>query len=286
MDLKEILKEIENLETEKKKFQLDELDYKEIVSLSINDNIYGLLKVREHIGEVVKVANMWAKALRGEGRVVMVGAGTSGRLAIMESAEMFPTFGISRDRVLGFIAGGKNSVFASKEGAEDSIIAGKRLVKRLKLSKKDLLIGLSASGRTPYVKGAIDMAKVLNCPTALISTNPKERVLIKADVNICVNVGSEILPGSTRMKSATVQKVILNTISLLGAVILGRVKRGRMVDLVPTSGKLRARAIKTLVEEFSLEYDEAVKLLEKTGWNLRLAFEIMEGKDADNGRKV
>jgi len=88
------------------------------------------------------------------------------------------------------------------------------------------------------------------------------------------------------MKSATVQKVILNTISLLGAVILGRVKRGRMVDLVPTSGKLRARAIKTLVEEFSLEYDEAVKLLEKTGWNLRLAFEIMEGKDADNGRKV
>lgn len=286
MDLKEILKEIENLETEKKKFQLDELDYKEIVSLSINDNIYGLLKVREHIGEVVKVANMWAKALGGGGRVVMVGAGTSGRLAIMEAAEMFPTFGIGRDRVLGFIAGGKNSVFASKEGAEDNITAGKRLVKRLKLSKKDLLIGLSASGRTPYVKGAIDMAKVLNCPTALISTNPKERVLIKADVNICVNVGSEILPGSTRMKSATVQKVILNTISLLGAVILGRVKRGRMVDLVPTSGKLRARAIKTLVEEFSLEYDEAVKLLEKTGWNLRLAFEIMEGKDADNGRKV
>lgn len=286
MDLKEILKEIGNLETERKEFQIDELDYNDIVNLSIMDNIYGLLKVKEHKEKIVKVANMWAGALSVGGRVVMVGAGTSGRLAIMESAEMFPTFGISRDRVLGFIAGGKGSVFSSREGAEDKASSGRRLVSRLKLSQKDLLIGLSASGRTPYVKGAIDRAKELKCPTVLISTNPEDRVLIRADVNICVNVGSEILPGSTRMKSATVQKVILNTISLLGAVILGRVKRGRMVDLVPTSGKLRARAIKTLIDEFSLEYDEAVRLLEKTGWNLREAFGILEGKNADYGRKV
>jgi len=177
---------------------------------------------------------------------------------------------------MAFIAGGKGAVFSSKEGAEDRYFVGKALVSRLKLSRKDLLIGISASGRTPFVKGAIDRAKEMGCKTVLISTNSEDRVKIKADINLCVDVGAEILPGSTRMKSATVQKVILNTISLLGAVFLEKIRRGRMVDMVPLSGKLKARAVKTLMEEFGISGEEAEEILNSTNWSLKEAFKILE----------
>ncbi len=278
MDLNEILKEISTLRTEDKEIQLDNLSPREIVELSVKDNIYGLFRILDYYDKIITISEFWAESLRRGGRVVMVGAGTSGRLAIMESAEMFPTFGIGRDRVMAFIAGGRDAVFSSKEGAEDRYSKGKALVSRLKLSNKDLLIGISASGRTPFVKGAIDKAKNLGCKTVLISTNSLERVKIKADINLCVDVGAEVLPGSTRMKSATVQKVILNTISLLGAVMLGKIKRGRMVDMVPLSGKLKARAIRTLMEEFGISKEDAEIILRSTNWNLKEAFRILEEK--------
>jgi len=276
MNIYEVLREISILKTESKEISLNDLSPKEIVELSVKDNIYGLLKVLEYYDKIIQISEIWAESLRNEGRVAMVGAGTSGRLAIMESAELFPTFGIGKDRVMAFIAGGKGAVFSSKEGAEDRYFVGKALVSRLKLSRKDLLIGISASGRTPFVKGAIDRAKEMGCKTVLISTNSEDRVKIKADINLCVDVGSEILPGSTRMKSATVQKVILNTISLLGAVFLEKIRRGRMVDMVPLSGKLKARAVKTLMEEFGISGEEAEKILNSTNWNLKEAFKILE----------
>mgnify|MGYP000198978367 CR=1 FL=1 len=278
MDLNEVLREIFSLRTEEKEIQLDELSPKEILELSVKDNVYGLLKILEYSDKIITISEIWAESLKGGGRVVMVGAGTSGRLAVMEAAEMFPTFGIGRERILAFIAGGKGAVFSSKEGAEDRYSAGKALVSRLKLSKKDILIGISASGRTPFVKGAIDRARELGCKTVLISTNSEDRVKIRADINLCVDVGVEILAGSTRMKSATVQKVILNTISLLGAVLLGKVKRGRMVDMVPLSGKLKARAIRTLMEEFGISKEDAEETLESSNWNLKEAFKTLEEK--------
>jgi len=276
MNLDEVLREISILKTESKEISLNDLSPKEIVELSVKDNIYGLLKVLEYYDKIIQISEIWAESLRNEGRVVMVGAGTSGRLAIMESAELFPTFGIGKDRVMAFIAGGKGAVFSSREGAEDRYFVGKALVSRLKLSRRDLLIGISASGRTPFVKGAIDRAKEMGCKTVLISTNSEDRVKIRADINLCVDVGSEILPGSTRMKSATVQKVILNTISLLGAVFLEKIRRGRMVDMVPLSGKLKARAVKTLMEEFGISGEEAEKILNSTNWSLKEAFKILE----------
>jgi N-acetylmuramic acid 6-phosphate etherase len=276
MNLDEVLREISILKTESKEISLNDLSPKEIVELSVKDNVYGLLKVLEYYDKIIQISEIWAERLRNGGRVVMVGAGTSGRLAIMESAELFPTFGIGKDRVMAFIAGGKGAVFSSREGAEDRYFVGKALVSRLQLSGKDLLIGISASGRTPFVKGAIDRAKEMGCKTVLISTNSEDRVKIKADINLCVDVGSEILPGSTRMKSATVQKVILNTISLLGAVFLEKIRRGRMVDMVPLSGKLKARAVKTLMEEFGISGEEAEKILNSTNWNLKEAFKILE----------
>jgi len=276
MNIYEVLREISILKTESKEISLNDLSPKEIVELSVKDNIYGLLKVLEYYDKIIQISEIWAESLRNGGRVVMVGAGTSGRLAIMESAELFPTFGIGKDRVMAFIAGGKGAVFSSKEGAEDRYFVGKALVSRLKLSRKDLLIGISASGRTPFVKGAIDRAKEMGCKTVLISTNSEDRVKIKADINLCVDVGAEILPGSTRMKSATVQKVILNTISLLGAVFLEKIRRGRMVDMVPLSGKLKARAVKTLMEEFGISGEEAEKILNSTNWSLKEAFKILE----------
>jgi N-acetylmuramic acid 6-phosphate etherase len=276
MKLYEVLREISILKTESKEISINDLSPKEIVELSVKDNIYGLLKILEYYDKIIQISEIWAESLRNGGRVVMVGAGTSGRLAIMESAELFPTFGIGKDRVMAFIAGGKGAVFSSKEGAEDRYFVGKALVSRLKLSRKDLLIGISASGRTPFVKGAIDRAKEMGCKTVLISTNSEDRVKIRADINLCVDVGAEILPGSTRMKSATVQKVILNTISLLGAVFLEKIRRGRMVDMVPLSGKLKARAIKTLMEEFGISGEEAEKILNSTNWSLKEAFKILE----------
>ena len=207
-----------------------------------------------------------------------MGAGTSGRLAVMEAAEMYPTFGIPRDRVIGVIAGGRGSVFASKEGAEDVEAEGKRAVSRLGVGKGDLVVGLSASGRTPYVKAALRRASERGSRTALITTNPCDVVSIEAHLKVCVPVGAELLPGSTRMKSATVQKVVLNTVSLLAAVLLGKVERGRMVDMVPTSDKLKARAVRTLMEEFGLTEEEATALLRSVGWSLKEAFGRLEGE--------
>ncbi len=284
MEIKDIIRQIMNLETEKKCVNLDSLQPCEIASLSVMDNILGLLSINEHINRIVDAAKLWAESLK-KGRIVLIGAGTSGRLAIMESAEMFPTFGIGKGKVMGFIAGGRGSVFFSKEGAEDREQEGKKIVSRLKLNKNDLLVALSASGRTPYVKGAVSKARELGCKTVLISTNPEKKVIIKADINICINSGPEILPGSTRMKSATVQKVVLNTISLIGAVMAGRVYKGRMIKLQPTSHKLKARAINTLREEFNINDNEAYKILLACDWDLEKAFKILE-KNANIGRKI
>ncbi len=271
-----VLKELERLETEKKAYDLSQMDPYEIVRVSVEDNARGVLKILEVKDEIVALARAWADTLMGDGRVILLGAGTSGRLAIMEAAEMYPTFGIGRDRVLGFIAGGRESVFASKEGAEDKPSSGKRLMSVLRVGKGDLVVGLSASGRTPYVRGAIEKAMSLGAKTAVITTNPCGVVPVKAHVKICVEVGPEILPGSTRMKSASVQKVVLNTVSLLAAVFMGKVERGRMVSMVPTSEKLKGRAVRTLMEEFSLGQEEAIEVLERNRWNLHEAFKDLE----------
>ncbi len=272
MRYREVLEEIGKLPTERKEYDLSSLSPDEVFDLSVEENVLALLKAREVRREVVRLAEWWAETLSGGGKVVMVGAGTSGRLAIMEAAEMYPTFGIPRDRVVGVIAGGRGSVFASREGAEDVESEGKRAISRVRVGRGDLAIGLSASGRTPYVRGALKRARERGSRTALITTNPCEAVSIEADIRVCVPVGAEILPGSTRMKSATVQKVLLNTVSLIGAVLMGKVERGRMVDMVPTSEKLKARAILTLMEEFGIGEREAEAVLESVGWSLKEAF--------------
>ncbi len=272
MSLRRVLDEIRKLSTERKEYDLSSLSPDEIFTLSVEENVNALLKLNDVKDEVLQLARWWADALREGGRVILIGAGTSGRLAVMEAAEMYPTFGIARDRVVGVIAGGKGSVFASREGAEDLESEGKRVISRLKVGPEDLVIGLSASGRTPYVRAALKRAMERGSRTALITTNPCDVVSIDANLKVCVPVGPELLPGSTRMKSATVQKVVLNTVSLIGAVLLGKVERGRMVDMVPTSEKLRARAVKTLMEEFNLTEEEATAVLEETRWNLKEAF--------------
>ncbi len=272
MNLRRVLDEIKNLSTERKEYDLSSLSPDEIYILSVEENVNALLKLYDVKDEVLKLARWWADALKGGGRVILIGAGTSGRLAVMEAAEMYPTFGIARGRVVGVIAGGKRSVFASKEGAEDVESEGSRAVSRLKVGHKDLVVGLSASGRTPYVRAALKRAMERRSRTALITTNPCDVISIDAHLKVCVPVGPEILPGSTRMKSATVQKVVLNTVSLIGAVLLGKVERGRMVDMVPTSEKLRARAVKTLMEEFNLTEEKATDILKEVRWNLKEAF--------------
>ena len=272
MSRRKVIEEIGRLRTERKEYDLSELSPDGIFDLSVEENARAVLALRAVREEVIRLAEWWAEALSGGGKVVMVGAGTSGRLAVMEAAEMYPTFGIARDRVIGIIAGGKGSVFASREGAEDVEAGGKRAVSRLGVGPGDLVIGLSASGRTPYVRGALERAMERGSRTALITTNPCEAVSIEADLKVCAPVGAEILPGSTRMKSATAQKVILNTVSLIGAVLMGKVERGRMVGMIPTSEKLRARAVRTLMEEFGVGEGEAETVLEEVGWDLREAF--------------
>jgi len=272
VNLKDVLEELRGLPTEMKGHDLSSLSPEEIIRLSVVENAEAVLKILNVKDELLTLGRWWAEILTGGGRVVMVGAGTSGRLAVMEAAEMYPTFGIPREQVVGLIAGGKDSVFASKEGAEDSEAGGSRAVGRLGVGPGDLVIGLSASGRTPYVRGALRRARERGSRTALITTNPCGTVPIEAHVRVCVPVGPEPLPGSTRLKSATVQKVILNTVSLLGGILAGKVRRGRMAGMVPTSRKLKARALNTLMEEFGLSEDEALRILEDVDWDLGRAF--------------
>lgn len=249
---------------------IDRVSTRQAVKMFIDEDravISALEAVSENIARAVDLATI---ALKKGGRIVYMGAGTSGRLGILDASECPPTFGVEPDRVVALIAGGERAVTQAVEGAEDNQDAGRQDLEKINLNENDLLIGITASGTTPYVVGGLDFARKRHNKTVLLCCNPYGN-LPEVDVLINPAVGPEVITGSTRLKSGTVCKMVLNMISSLSMVKIGKVYENLMIDLMATNNKLRKRALRIVMEGGRVpNYVAEAKLAEAEG-NVKLA---------------
>ena len=227
--------------------------------------------VREVLPQVALAIDSIAPRLAQGGRLFYIGAGTSGRLGVVDASECPPTFGVASELVQGIIAGGPDAVFRSREGAEDSSEGGARDLENAGVSGKDCVVGLAASGRTPYVLGALDWARARGCFTAGVSVNPDGVMKNHCEIYIAPAVGPEALTGSTRLKAGTAQKLILNMISTGVMLKLGRVQGNKMTHLKPSCGKLRDRARRLVMELSGTDEARAGAALERCGGDVERA---------------
>ncbi|MFL5319103.1 MAG: N-acetylmuramic acid 6-phosphate etherase [Myxococcaceae bacterium] len=216
------------------------------------------------LDQISALAELATKVLRASGRIFYVGAGTSGRLGLLDAAEAPPTFGVDHTMIQALIAGGPKAVFKAVEGAEDDVKAGSKAIRRV-IRKGDLVIGLSASATTPFVRGALEEARKHEAHTALVTCNPAAADRRLADLFVLPDTGPELISGSTRLKAGTATKLVLNAVSTAAMVALGKVYRGRMVDLRPTNEKLRRRSLRIVRELTGLPEAHAAKLLKSAG---------------------
>ena len=255
---------------------LDRLSIGDILGL-INQEDGGLAAaVREELERIAAVVELVVSRLQAGGRLFYVGAGTSGRLGVLDASECPPTFGVDPELVQGIMAGGEAALVRSAEGAEDSLLAAGEELQGKDCSPRDVVIGISASGRTPYVMGALQWARSRGIATVAISCNRPAAHDVWADISVNVVVGPEVLAGSTRMKAGTTQKMVLNMISTTAMIKLGRAREGRMVHLRATSTKLRERATQIIVDQTGSEREEAEAALDHTSGDLQAALEWLE----------
>ncbi|WP_333607458.1 N-acetylmuramic acid 6-phosphate etherase [Arsukibacterium sp.] len=205
------------------------------------------------------------------GRLIYLGAGTSGRLGILDAVECPPTFSVPPRQVVGLIAGGASAMYQAVEGAEDNPELAKAELQQLRLAPADILVGIAASGRTPYVLGGLAYARSLGCRTVAISCNADAPILAAADIAICAEVGPEVLTGSTRMKAGTAQKMLLNMLSTSAMVLSGKAYQNLMVDVNATNEKLLARAVRIVMQVTDADADQAQQALQACGMNAKLA---------------
>ncbi len=243
--------------------------------------------VAREIPQIARLVEHAVAALRAGGRIVYVGAGTSGRLGVLDAAECPPTFGTDPSRVVGLIAGGDGAIRRSVEGAEDDEEAGRRAIDDVAASAKDLVVGLAASRRTPFVVAALARARERGAATALVTCAPRDTVRIPVDVAVCPVVGPEAIMGSTRLKAGTAQKMVLNMLTTAAMIRLGKVYRNMMVDLRASSRKLRERSVRTLMIVTGLDRDRAAAVLARAGGSVKVAI-VMErrGVEADEAVRL
>ena len=243
--------------------------------------------VEKAIPEIVNAIDAITLRLKSNGRLFYIGTGTSGRLGVLDASECPPTFCTNPDLVQGIIAGGTRSLTKSSESLEDLSEISLADLKDRNFSNKDVLIGITASGRTPYVLSALDYSKQINALTISISSVPDIHSTLKNDIDIRLITGPEILAGSTRLKAGTATKMALNIISTSVMIKLGKVYGNRMVDLSVTNKKLKERAIGILYDMASINKETALKLLNKTNGSVKLSLLIaLSGMDVDEARQL
>jgi len=252
---------------------LEKMSGRELVQVFVEEEKFVQAALRAAASELTGAVEIVAESLRNGGRLFYVGAGSSGRIGVLDASEISPTFGAPRELVQGVIAGGVTALYRSAEGAEDDETAGALAMDERRIKNPDVVIGISASGRTPFVLGALARAKQLSTKTILLTCNPTVAGGADADqpldLVITLAVGPEILTGSTRLKAGTATKVALNIISTGAMIALGKVRGNLMVDLHTTSTKLRDRAVRVVAELTQCDYSSAREKLEANGWNLR-----------------
>ncbi|OON37599.1 N-acetylmuramic acid 6-phosphate etherase [Izhakiella australiensis] len=277
MNLASLLSETRNADT----MDLDNLTTLEMVRCFNREDAKVAQAVSLTLPAVAQAVDAAARALGAGGRIIYLGAGTSGRLGVLDAAECPPTFGVPADRVIGLIAGGPGAILKAVEGAEDNAQLGADDLKAIGLSASDMVIGLAASGRTPYVIGALRYARQQGCSTAAISCNPDSAIADEADIAISPLTGPEALTGSTRLKAGTAQKLVLNMISTGAMVKNGKVYQNLMVDMQATNLKLLDRASRMVVEATGCEPEAAKTALSQCENKVKTAIlMVLAGIDA------
>ena len=255
--------------------RLEEMDALEIVANINNEDKKVAHAVEGVLPKVALVVQETAKRFEKGGRLFYIGAGTSGRLGILDASEIPPTFGMPYDRVIGLIAGGDSAIRKAVEFAEDDTKQAWKDLQEYNINDSDVLVGIAASGTTPYVLGGIADAKAHGILTVGITNNPGSPLALDSDIPIEINVGPEFLTGSTRMKSGTSQKLVLNMISTGLMIRIGRVKGNKMVNMQLSNTKLVDRGTRYIMEELGLSYEEAEKALKKYG-SVKLAVDALK----------
>lgn len=227
--------------------------------------------IAEVLPQIAQAVDQIAAALAAGGRLFYQGAGTSGRLAVLDAVELIPTFSIAPGQVIGLIAGGDAAMMRSVEGAEDSADLGRRALAEQQFGAQDLLVGVAASGRTPYVLGGLAYAKECGAPTIAVVCNPQSPVAAAAALAIEIITGPEVLTGSTRLRAGTATKLVLNILSTCAMVKLGKVYGNLMIDVQPTNAKLRQRAIRIITEITGVDAVAGEALLQEAGWQVKTA---------------
>lgn len=254
-------------------FGLDKMSPREIVRLMNEEEHQVLRAVQECEEEIAVAAQKVAESYERGGRIIYVGSGTSGRIAMMDAAEMPPTFGVEPGRFIALQSGGTGASFAAMEDAEDDPHAAIHDLNELGANRNDIVIGIAASGRTPYVLGAIKHANAKGIWTCAITNNDVSPIAQEADHHIELDTGPEILTGSTRLKAGTAQKLVLNRISTIAMVLNGKVIENLMVDVKPKNQKLKERCVRIVRDLSTLSEDEAWAALESHDWSVRKVLE-------------
>ncbi len=242
--------------------------------------------VGKTLPEITRAVDAIVRAFGEGGRLIYIGAGTSGRLGVLDASECPPTFGVPAGMVIGLIAGGRDAVTNAQEGAEDRADDGVADLRNIDLNSRDVVVGIAVSGRTPYVIGALDFARRTGSKTVAVTCNPASVIAKSADISIAPVVGPEVLTGSTRLKSGTAQKLVLNMLSTASMVRIGKTYQNLMVDMIASNEKLVARAVSIVIEATGCSAEMARAALETTGRNAKLAIlVVLTGKPADEARR-
>jgi len=281
--LKSIATEGQNSDT----LDIDLLDSLGVVTKINNEDQKIANAIKKVLPQIAQAVDQIVIAFNKGGRLIYIGAGTSGRLGILDAVECRPTFSVSDDMVLGIIAGGQTAIQSAVEGAEDNKELGIQDLKDINLSDKDVLVGIAASGRTPYVISGMTYAKELKCNVIGVTCSPDQGVSEVADIAICAQVGPEVLTGSTRMKSGTAQKLILNTLSTASMIRIGKTYKNLMVDVSATNEKLNARAIRIVMQATECNFEIANTALSNAKSNTKLAIlNILTGVSVVQGAEI
>ena len=271
VDLKGMTTETRNPRT----MQLDQMSELEIVTVMNEEDARVPLAIAKCLPQIAQAAAWAVEAFAQGGRLFYMGAGTSGRLGVLDAAECPPTFGVPQGMVVGLIAGGEKAFIVAVEGAEDSRELAVQDLQNHQLTAKDFVVGIAASGRTPYVLGGLDYARSVGCHTAAIACNPGSAVGKAADLAIEVNCGPEVLTGSTRLKSGTAQKLILNMISTASMVRIGKAYQNLMVDVMQTNEKLHTRAENIVMDATGVERSVARHAIDEAKGSVKTAITML-----------
>ena len=283
MDLNKMMTETRNPDT----MTLDQMSALELVTVMNREDHKVPEAIASALPQIASTVEVVEQAFRKGGRLFYLGAGTSGRLGVLDASECPPTFGVDPGMVVGLIAGGDRALRFPIEGAEDDRSLGKQDLVNHNLVPSDVVIGIAASGRTPYVLGALDYAHSIGCKTAAIACNLHSAIGQAADIAIEVSVGPEVLTGSTRLKAGTAQKMILNMITTGAMVRTGKAYQNLMVDVVQSNEKLRTRAENIVMAATDVSREQARRTIDEANGKVKLAITmILTGKDAASAQAL